>query len=107
MDGLGWYPSGAGSAAQGRAEEITGGRVGSPMCARIARTEGVSMTKAMIFISAPQYRQVRGKISNRRAMIVGERGPFYQWQNAAERTASRDARLGGATGCLSPQEQQN
>ena len=46
-------------AAQGRAGEIAGGRVGSPLCSRIARTEGVSMTKAMIFMSAPQYRQVR------------------------------------------------
>ena len=32
------------SAAPGRAEAITGGHVGSPMCLRIARTEGVSMT---------------------------------------------------------------
>ena len=61
------------SAAPGRAEEITGGRAGSPMCSRIARTEGVSMTKAMIVMSAPQYRQVRGNCSNSRAMSVAHR----------------------------------
>jgi len=61
------------SAAQGRAGKIAGGRVGSPMCSRIARPEGVSMTKAMIFMSAPQYRQVSGTISNRRAMSVASR----------------------------------
>ena len=35
--------------------------------------EGASVTKAMIFISAPQYRQVRGKTSNKRAMSVAHR----------------------------------
>jgi hypothetical protein len=34
------------------------------MCSRIARPEGVSMTKAMIFMSAPQYRQVGGNSLN-------------------------------------------
>ena len=61
-------------AAQGRAGEVAGGRVGSPMCSRIPRTDGVSVTKAILFISAPQYGQVSGKTSNRRAMKGEEKG---------------------------------
>ena len=66
---FGLVPKRSSSAAQARAGDITAGRVGSPMCSRFACTEGFSMTKATIFISAPQYRHVRANCSERLAIL--------------------------------------
>ena len=68
-----------------------GGVVGSPMEARIARTQGASVMKAMMRTSPPQCGHCNGRSSNTRASSMA------QSKRAGER-AERSAALGAV--CL-------